>query len=96
MPNVNPRRLNPRVPWVEVLGKKQEEKASARQAYDNLGPYDVSMREIFIKAGKAMEPSMVPSYRAITRGTMPGCDDTAERVSTVKGFSLLLSCRIPR
>lgn len=84
MSRVNPRRLSPRVPWVDVLGKKQDEKASARVAYEGLGPYDVSMREVFFRGsdGGAVH---APNYRAITRGTMPGCGDTAERVFNVVG-----------
>jgi hypothetical protein len=87
MSNVNPRRLSPRVPWVEVLGKKQTEVVSAATAYDNLGPYDVSMRDVFIK-DNAIDPSMTKynqaqKYQAIVRG--PTSTDLRERVFNVVG-----------
>lgn len=83
MTQINPRRINPRVPWTEVLGKKQEEEVSARKAYENLGKYDVSMREIFVPSGKQKTPCMVPSYRAIFRGPMG--HDHSEQVFNVVG-----------
>jgi hypothetical protein len=91
MSNINPRRINPRVPWVEVLGKKQEKEVSARQAYKNLGEYDVSMRDIFV--GKETETTpqyshvsslMRPdNFRAIVRGPVAG--ELHERVYNVVG-----------
>jgi len=83
MTQINPRRNSPRVPWTEVLGKKQEEEVSASKAYGNLGKYDVSMKEIFVPAGKQEIPCMVPSYRAIVRGPMG--HDHSDRVFNVVG-----------
>jgi hypothetical protein len=82
----NRRRNQPRVPWVEVLGKKQES-VSAKTAYDDLGPYDVSLRDVFVSddpvAGKLATHTKAPGHKAIVRGPM--ADEKTERVFNVVG-----------
>ena len=89
------RRNAPRVPWVNVLGEKQGENVSAREAYENLGPYDVSLRDVFIQGEKRIETlpygasrattkySKAPRHQAIVRG--PTATDLSEKVFNVVG-----------
>lgn len=79
-----------RVPWPDVLGKKQES-VSAAVAYDDLGPYDVSLRDVFVHPGSEHIPydgrsvSLMKAARhqAIVRGPM--ADENSDRVFNVVG-----------
>jgi hypothetical protein len=63
------RRVSPRVPWVNVLGKKQEQPVSAQRAYENLGTYDVKLQDLRL-ANKTKD--LLPDNKAIVRGPMQG------------------------
>jgi len=77
----NIRRHTPRTPWVDVLGKKQTG-VTAREAYDNLGPYQVSLRDIHLRSGFDMY-NKIAKHQAIVRG--PTATDLKEKVFNVVG-----------
>ena len=78
-----------RIPWPEVLGKKQEEVVSATTAYDDLGPYNVELRDVYAdghrEEGRITHPSpeKAERYQAIVRGPM--ADDKSDRVFNIVG-----------
>ena len=76
------RRNQPRVPWVDVLGKKQES-VPARIAYEDLGPYDVKLQDVYVDTGNARSFLAAERYQAIVRG--PTTTDLRERVFNVVG-----------
>jgi len=84
----NRRRNQPRVPWPDVLGRKQENPASARDAYADLGTYDVSLRDVYVDSGADTDGLVkykAPNHRAIVRGPLVSDDDPAERIFNVVG-----------
>ena len=88
------RRNAPRVPWPQVLGQKQNS-VSAREAYENLGPYDVTLQDVFTKGEAVLgrtasgldvtnvKYTKAPRHQAIVRG--PTATDLQERVFNVVG-----------
>ncbi len=79
------RRNQPRVPWPEVLGKKQEQ-TTALAAYEDLGAYDVSLRDVYVDSNAntdGLVKNKAPKHRAIVRG--PQGDEEGERIFNVVG-----------
>jgi len=67
------------------LGEKQAS-VSAKVAYDNLGPYDVALRDVYVDSNASTDGLVkykAPNHQAIVRGPM--ADEETERVFNVVG-----------
>jgi hypothetical protein len=68
-----------RLPWYKILGRPQNEGATAAEAFDNLGRYDVALQRVFTDVHDIdyIEPCHVVTeptddFKAIVRGPMHG------------------------